>query len=427
VLRTAVQAKRAQPRRSAETLNLLLEQRHGKTVARSTLYRHLKAAGATRLKLGIVQAPVRQRWTCDHTHDIWVGDFADGPCVLLQGLSVRTYLSAFIDAHSRYAVAARYYLRESLDVLCDTLIRALAVHGVPLALYLDNAKVYHAHSLNAMCARLHVRLMHRPPGDPAPGGLIERFIQTAQGQFESEVRAGEMLALERLNQAFSAWLEVAYHLRVHSETGQTPKARYDSGRMGPRLADMQAVAEAFLQSESRTVDKTFSDVQLHGRYYRVDAKLRGDRLEVRYDPFGSQEKVWLYSRQGEFLGEGLLHHRQTGERPVLFAPPASTTPLLDILIDKQRRLHQQEHGIEFQQALAPQRWPFAAFAACLAELLGRAGGLTAFNAEELAALRQVHDRQPTLTRTRLKRAFLHAGRKSIPAIIFALQNLSLEE
>jgi hypothetical protein len=197
--------------------------------------------------------------------------------------------------------------------------------------------------------------------------------------------------------------------------------------MGPRLADMQAVAEAFLQSESRTVDKTFSDVQLHGRYYRVDAKLRGDRLEVRYDPFGSQEKVWLYSRQGEFLGEGLLHHRQTGERPVLFAPPASTTPLLDILIDKQRRLHQQEHGIEFQQALAPQRWPFAAFAACLAELLGRAGGLTAFNAEELAALRQVHDRQPTLTRTRLKRAFLHAGRKSIPAIIFALQNLSLEE
>jgi putative transposase len=427
VLQTAVAVKREQPARSVKTLNLILEQRHGKTVARSTLYRHLQAAGATRLKLGLVQEPVRKRWTCAHTHDLWAGDFADGPCVLVQGVSVRTYLSAFIDAHSRYVVAARYYLRESLDVLCDTLLRALAAHGVPLALYLDNAKVYHAHSLNALCGRLQIRLLHRPPGDPAPGGLIERFIQTAQGQFEREVRAGEILTLERLNQAFHAWLEVGYHLTVHSEIKQTPRERYDCGLLGLRVADMQAVAESFLQRESRTVDKTFSDVQLYGRLYRVDATLRGDRVEVRYDPFGNHEKVWLYSRQGEFLGHGTLHHREEGERPPMAAPPTARTNVLDILIEKQQRLHQQERGIEFQQALTPQRWPFAAFAACLAELLGRPGGLTAFNAAELDALRQVHERQKALTRTRLKKAFLHAGQKSLPAIIFALQNLLQEE
>ena len=159
----------------------------------------------------------------------------------------------------------------------------------------------------------------------------------------------------------------------------------------------------------------------------MDAKLRGERVEVRYEPFGACETIWLYSRQGEFLGQGARHHREAGERPTLVTPAASRTNLLDILLAKQQRLHQQESGIAFQQALTPQRWPFAVFAACLAELLGRAGGLTAFSAEELDALRQVHERQPVLTRARLKKAFLHAGRKSIPAIIFALQNLALEE
>ena len=427
VLDTAIAAKREGPKRSAETLNLILEARHGKTLKRSTLYRHLNKAGATRRKLGIIQEPVRKRWSMEHTHDLWVGDFSDGPCVLVRGLSVQTHLSAFIDAHSRYVVCGRYYLRESLDVLCDTLIRALAVHGAPLALYLDNARVYHSHSLKTMCCRLHIRLPHRPPGDPAPGGLIERFIQTTQGQFESEVRSGDILTLEKLNQAFGAWLEVAYHLRVHSEISVTPQARYDSGLLGLRLADMQAVAESFLQRENRTVDKTFSDVQLSGRYYRADHKLRGERLEVRFDPFGNKEKVWLYSKTGEFLGEGLLHDRSQGELPPHPQKTVPRTLLLDILIEKQKRLHAQESGIQFQHALNPQRWPFPAFAACLAELLGRPGGLTAFSADELSALRAVHERQPRLTRTLLKKAFLQAGRKSIPAIIFALQNLQNEE
>ena len=34
-----------------------------------------------------------------------------------------THLSAFIDCHSRYVVEARYYLRENLDILIDSLLR----------------------------------------------------------------------------------------------------------------------------------------------------------------------------------------------------------------------------------------------------------------------------------------------------------------
>ena len=34
------------------------------------------------------------------------------------------------------------------------------------------------------------------------------------------------LTLEQLNQATQAWIELEYHRRVHSETGQTPLASF---------------------------------------------------------------------------------------------------------------------------------------------------------------------------------------------------------
>ena len=120
------------------------------------------------LKLGVLEK-VRKRWSREHTHDLWVGDFEEGPYVLEKDDVVPTHLSAFIDCHSRYIVEARYYFRQNLDILIDSLIRAFSTHGAPLELYLDNAKVYHANGLKAACYRLNINLLHRPPHDPPPG------------------------------------------------------------------------------------------------------------------------------------------------------------------------------------------------------------------------------------------------------------------
>ena len=83
-----------------------------------------------------------------------------GPYVLVDGQSVQSYLSAFIDVCSRTIVGARYYVRQNFDVLSDTLIRGFEVHGVPLAVYLDNGKVYHAQALKRACYRLGAGLLH---------------------------------------------------------------------------------------------------------------------------------------------------------------------------------------------------------------------------------------------------------------------------
>lgn len=429
VLAFAVELKREQPRRSHRTINRFLKERFGVTAPKSTLYRHLRAAGATRLKLGMVKKPVRKRWTREHPHDLWVGDFEEGPYVLVDGDAAATHLSAFIDCHSRYVVEARYYLRQNLDILIDSLLRAFAVHGAPKQLYLDNAKVYHANALKTACCRLHINLLHRTPHDPAPGGLIERFFLSAQEGFEAEARKGDILELNHLNRAFSAWLEMDYHRIEHSEIKQTPKERYAAGLTLIRQVDLSEAHASFMRSEQRRVHRDFSDVQLDKRFYRVDPKLRGDKVEVRYDPFGILGVVQIYSLDGHYLGEGALHHRESGAMPSMDS--ASGKPkhnYLDLLVnDHERELAAKSCGIDYRKVVRQRPWPFTEFVKTFARLMGKKGGLSAFNAGELEALKKLYNQYATLDKRRLERAFAKAQYKTIVYVAYELRQPTQED
>jgi transposase InsO family protein len=421
----AIEIKRDQPRRSDETINQFLRVQFKKTLPKSTLYRYLRAAGATRIKLGIDTTPVRKRWTRDHTHELWVGDFEDGPYVIEQGDVVPTHLSGFIDCHSRYVVEGRYYFHENLDILIDSLLRAWAQHGASASLYVDNAKIYHARGLRAACYRLHIRLLHRKPNDPPGGGVIERFFETTQNQFETEVRAGDILSLDQLNRAFSAWLEISYHRRSHAETQQAPHERYQHGLTAIRHVDMEAAAKCFMRSEERTVHRDFSDVRLDGRFYRVDRRLRGDRVCVRYDPFADSETVLLYSSDDHYLGKGVLHERQEGEQASPRPTPKPKHNYLKLLVDEhERELVRQTRGIDYRAAQAPRPWPFANFVHVLARHLGRKGGLSAFNTLELETLHKLYKKIPNLSETLVTRAFEQAPGRSLPHLVREMQTLA---
>jgi putative transposase len=425
MIQKAIVLKRDQVRRSEETINKFLKGEWGKTLPKSTLYRHLKEAGATRLKLGVDQEPVRRRWTRDYSNALWVGDFEEGPYVLFQEHVVRTHLSAFIDCYSRAVVEARYYYRQNLDILIDSLLRAWTTHGASCELYVDNAKIYYARALKCACYALHIELLHRPAGDPPAGGLIERFFGTAQSQFEAEVRAGDLLPLEQLNRGFSAWLEMSYHRRPHDETGEPPGERYEQGLRAVRQVDMEAVLQYFLRKEERTVHKQFSDVQVHSRFYRVDKRFRGDRVEVRYDPFSSPEAVLIYSLRDEYLGKGTLHQRDTPERP---SSPEQAKPkynYLDLLVRQhEEELRARSQGIDFRKAIVEISWPFPAFAKRLAQLLGRKGELTSFSAADLETLQKIHARIPGLTEVLLRQAVEAAPEKTLPCVLYQIQVFS---
>ncbi|WP_230408024.1 Mu transposase C-terminal domain-containing protein [Candidatus Kuenenia stuttgartiensis] len=342
--------------------------------------------------------------------------------MLVDGEALPTNLCLFIDCYSRYVVEGRYYLKQTLDILIDSLIRAWTIHGSPKELYLDNAKVYHSDALRSACYNLGIKLIHRPPRDPAPGGLVERFFGTSQTQFESEVRSGDIITLDAINQAFSAYLAVVYHARIHSETNQSPKQRYDEGLTVIRHVDMDAALAFFMKRIPRTVDRTFADVRIDNRFYRVDPKLRGDKVEVRYDPYGDLKKVLIYSANGEYLGSGNLYLRDQGAETPAASPSKPKHNYLDPITQKHKSILQaQAKGIDYHQIISERPWPFMAFVQKLALLMGHKGSLSAFSSHELESLKKCYNRIPALNESLLTEAFQNASVKTLPYIIRELQ------
>lgn len=424
VIDKAIELKKDLPKRSAYTINKFLKVQFGTTIPESTLYGYLAQAGATMRKLGITVKPVRCRWTRDHTHSLWVGDYSPGPFVLENADFAKTELCAFIDCHSRYIVSARYYLSQNFETLIDTCLSAWDIHGSSVQLYLDNAKVFISEKLITACYQVHTEVIHRPVGDPSPGGLVERFFLTVQNQFEAEVRAGDPLTLAQLNRAFSAWLEVSYHQRIHSQTGQTPEERYHQGLRAIRKVDLAAVMPFFMEKDIRRVHRDFSDVQIENLFFKVDPKLRGDKVIVKFNPYGDMQSVLIYSLKEEELGVGTRHNREKAEKlpPIRPSKKAKET-ILDALIEEHdEKLRQQAKGIDF--ANIPKALPFAELAKALANALGLPGGVTGLSHRQLERIYKTYLLCPNVTKVLVKDAVKNTHDVSLPAILYTLKTLA---
>lgn len=226
------------------------------------------------------------RFEAEHPNALWTGDVLHGIRIDLR----KTYLFAFLDDHSRLVPGYRWGHAEDTVRLAAALRPALASRGVPNAVYVDNGSPYVDAWLLQACAKLGVRLVHSTPGRPQGRGKIERFFRTVREQFLVEI-TGEpdvvgrhyVADLAELNRLFTAWVETVYHRSVHSETGQTPLARWSAGGPIP-LPAPETLTEAFLWEEHRRVTKT-ATVSLHGNRYEIDPALVGRKVELVFDPF----------------------------------------------------------------------------------------------------------------------------------------------
>jgi len=426
----AVALKLEQPSRSDRVINHILKAEFGSGLASSTLYRHLSIRGATRRRLGLEREKVRCSWTRDVPNALWMGDFSHGPIVLYDGKPRQTHLSAWIDSHSRHVVDARYYLRENLDILVDSLLRAWAKHGSPRELYADNGKIYHSHGLVVACAKLQIAKLHRPPREPEPGGLIERFFQTVQSQLDSEVRAMSSITLEQLNQAFEAWLQSAYHSEVHSETNQTPHHRYFTDGRIWRPVSITDVEACFYRREKRRVDPTHSDVSIDHRLYKVDRKFRRMKLEVQFNPFRTDphqpDEVKLFSLQGIYLGVAPRYQRERGAHPPAESvdpKPMTSSPYIEALLKEHRLAHAQaRQGIDYTTAMQHGRLSMAQFCGQFSHYLGRSG-LSSLSAQELSALESFYAKYPQVRSVHVQRAFELAAGDGFNSTLWHLQSL----
>jgi putative transposase len=243
-----------------------------------TIQRHYARLGLNTRPDG---SPARAygRFEASRPRELWTGDALHGPVVA----GAKAFLLAFIDDYSRALVGYRWGHGEDVLRLEAALRAGLASRGVPEAILVDRGSAFVSSQLARACAVLGIRLIHASPRAAATKGKIERFFRTVRGQFLVELQARPPADLAALNRLFSAWVEVVYHRRVHSETKTTPLQRLGEGDP-VALPTPAMLREAFLWSQRRTVTKT-ATISLHGNQYEVDAALVGQVCELVFDPF----------------------------------------------------------------------------------------------------------------------------------------------
>ena len=81
-----------------------------------------------------------------------------------------------------------------------------------------------------ICARLKAELRHSKPGRPQGRGKQEKFFRFVDLSFVPEaydlIEQGKIQTIDDLNRFFTAWLDVAYHQKVHNTFKQRPADRY---------------------------------------------------------------------------------------------------------------------------------------------------------------------------------------------------------
>lgn len=350
VLDLAVKLKREVPgRTAAQVAAIITAAEQDVVVSERTVQRLFARHGLNTRPDGTAPAAFG-RFEAAARNDRWTGDALHGPVVAGR----KTYLFAFIDDHSRAVPGHRWGLSEDTVRLEAALRHGLASRGVPRSIYVDNGSSFVAAPLIRACAVLGIRLVHSRPGQPEGRGKIERFFRTVRDQFLVELQARPPNGLVEMNRLFAAWVETAYHRRVHTETGQTPLERFTAPGP-PVLPSPELLHEAFLWSEQRNVTKT-ATVSLHGNVFEVDASLVGRKVDVVFDPFDltAVEVRWEGRPMGRGVPQVIGRHTHPRARPEAGPPPAATgIDYLGLLADQhERRLADQARPIDYSALTA---------------------------------------------------------------------------
>jgi putative transposase len=305
VLARAIALREQQPSRTTLTLVDILQRDESLHLSGRinvhTLTTHLRRCGKTRRLLA--QRPTAyRRFEREQVNALWQGDAMVGPWLpdpAQPAKKRRAHLFCFIDDHSRLVPYAEFFFEEALPRLERVLKIAILRRGLPQAIYVDNGQVYAATQFGAACATLGIRRIHTAPYSPEAKGKQERFFETLRAQFLPEVEASNVTTLAELNQSLWAWIERIYHQHEHTETGQTPLARYTAGLAQIRTAEPETLRRAFLWREQRKVRRD-ATLSLQGNLYQVDRHLAGRTVELRFDPFDlSRMELYL---DGAWLG-----------------------------------------------------------------------------------------------------------------------------
>lgn len=300
-----------------DNLVALVEQRPelGPAPSYTTLRRYLQARGMPRRRRQPQSRPGEQApeqhqrrevrsYESPYVNALWHLDFHHGSCRIVdsRGAWQRPILLAIIDDCSRLIAHLQWYLAETAECLCHGLTQALLKRGLPRAIHHDNGAAMRAAEILQGLERLSILQQTTLPYSPYQNGKQEVFWGQVEGRLIAMLEAEPNLTLNRLNQVTQAWVEVEYHRGRHSETRQTPLARYlqgpSVGRPAPSTDELRFALTQIQRRVQRLSDHT---VSLLGSRFEIPARFGHFReLNLRFAHWDLGH-LWLVDEQGRQL------------------------------------------------------------------------------------------------------------------------------
>ena len=207
----------------------------------------------------------RLKWQAERPGALWHGDVCHGPTLTLGDRRVHVRVHALLDDASRYVVALRVAGDEREETMLTLFTQALMEHGKPDALYLDNGPTYRGETLQLVCSRLGITLLHAKPYDAPARGKMERFWRRMREEALDHI--GQVASLADVEHKLRTWLSRFYQDAPHAGIlGRAPATVFAEG--DKVRVDKEQLKSALTIRTRRRVRRD-STLSLGGTLYEV--------------------------------------------------------------------------------------------------------------------------------------------------------------
>ncbi len=236
---------------------------------------------------------------------LWHWDGHDSSLKVLtpHGEWERPTLIGVLDDHSRLACHLQWYLGpERAQIVAHAVSQAFMKCGLPRSKLSDNGGAMTAAEVTEGLARVGVLDVRTLPYSPFQNGKIEVLWGSVEGQLLAMLENVPDLTLEGLNEATQAWCDY-YNRSIHSETAETPLARFLAGPSVRRPSpDSSTLQLAFTRTERRTQRLSDGTFVIEACRFEVPNCYRHlSTLWVRYATWDLTEVHLIDERTAEVL------------------------------------------------------------------------------------------------------------------------------
>ena len=224
---------------------------------------------------------------------MWQADTCYLPYITEDGLRRRVYCILIIDDHSRFLVGGGLFYNDSAYNFQKVLKDAVAAHGIPSKLYVDNGSSYSNGQLSLICGSIGTVLLHTKIRDGASKAKIERQFRTLKETWLYTLDLDSISSLAQFNGLLKDYMR-SYNTSLHSGIGTTPLSRYQQTRASIRTpASREWLEECFLNRITRKVNKD-STVSIDKVSYDVPMQFISSKVEIRFLPDDMSSAFILY-------------------------------------------------------------------------------------------------------------------------------------